>query len=93
MHTDKQIYLLLGADPEFLCLLTDGLRIDGPYEFEAIDVKAQTRARPSRPATTRRARPPPCANGPFCPVAPASTTARREPRTLPRVAPTTSTPG
>ncbi|NEX17722.1 MAG: hypothetical protein C1943_14145 [Halochromatium sp.] len=43
MHTDKQIYLLLGADPEFLCLLTDGLRIDGPYAFEAIDVKALER--------------------------------------------------
>ena len=43
MHTDKQIDLLLGADPEFLCLLTDGLRIDGPYAFEAIDVKALER--------------------------------------------------
>ena len=36
MHTDKHIYLLLGADPEFLGLLTDGLRIAGPYDFEAI---------------------------------------------------------
>ncbi|MBK5938182.1 Rpn family recombination-promoting nuclease/putative transposase [Halochromatium roseum] len=43
MHTDKQIYLLLGADPEFLCLLTNGLRTDGPYAFEAIDVKALER--------------------------------------------------
>ena len=43
MHTDKHIYLLLGADPEFLGLLTDGLRIAGPYDFEAIDVKALER--------------------------------------------------
>ncbi len=43
MHTDKQIDLLLGADPEFLCLLTNGLSIDGPYDFEAIDVKALER--------------------------------------------------
>jgi predicted transposase YdaD len=43
MHTDKPIYLLLGADPEFLGLLTDGLRIAGPYDFEAIDVKALER--------------------------------------------------
>ncbi len=43
MHTDKHIYLLLGADPEFLGLLTDGLRIAGPYGFEAIDVKALER--------------------------------------------------
>jgi hypothetical protein len=43
MHTDKHIDLLLGADPEFLGLLTDGLRIAGPYDFEAIDVKALER--------------------------------------------------
>ncbi|MEA3644021.1 MAG: DUF2887 domain-containing protein, partial [Lamprobacter sp.] len=43
MHTDKQIDLLLGADPEFLRLLTNGLRIDGPYDFQAIDVKALER--------------------------------------------------
>ena len=43
MQTDKHIYLLLGADPEFLGLLTGGLRIAGPYEFEAIDVKALER--------------------------------------------------
>ena len=43
MHTDKHIYLLLGADPEFMGLLTDGLRIAGPYDFEAIDVKAPER--------------------------------------------------
>jgi len=39
MHTDKPIYLLLGADPEFLRLLTDGLSIVGPYHLEAVDVK------------------------------------------------------
>ncbi|WPL19281.1 hypothetical protein Thiowin_04398 [Thiorhodovibrio winogradskyi] len=43
MHADKQIYLLLGADPEFLRLLTGGLRITGSYAFEAIDVKALER--------------------------------------------------
>lgn len=43
MHTDKQIYLLLGADPDFLRLLTGGLRIAGAYQFEAMDVKALER--------------------------------------------------
>lgn len=42
MHTDKHLYLLLGAAPEFLRLLT-GLRIAGPYRFEALDVKALER--------------------------------------------------
>lgn len=42
MHTDKHIYLLLGADPEFLHRLT-GLRIAGRYRFDALDVKALER--------------------------------------------------
>ncbi len=42
MHSDKHIYLLLGADPEFLYRLT-GLRINGRYRFDALDVKALER--------------------------------------------------
>jgi predicted transposase YdaD len=42
MHSDKHIYLLLGADPEFLHRLT-GLRIKGRYRFDALDVKALER--------------------------------------------------
>lgn len=37
------MYLLLGADPEFLRLLTGGLRISVPYLFEAMDIKALER--------------------------------------------------
>ncbi|MFW6258685.1 MAG: DUF2887 domain-containing protein, partial [Halochromatium sp.] len=43
MRTDTQIYTLLGADPEFLYRLTDGIRIRGPYMFEALEVKALQR--------------------------------------------------
>ena len=43
MHTDKPLYLLLGADPEFLHLLTGGVRIEGPYQIDAIDLKALER--------------------------------------------------
>ena len=43
MHTDKPLYLLLGADPEFLHLLTGGLRIEGPYQIDAIDLKSLER--------------------------------------------------
>lgn len=43
MHTDKPMYLLLSADPEFLRLLTDGINITGPYHLEALDVKALER--------------------------------------------------
>jgi len=40
MHTDPQIYTLLSADPEILAILTGGLRVAGPYHFEALDLKA-----------------------------------------------------
>ena len=43
MHTDKPLYLLLGADSEFLHLLSDGLRIEGPYQIDAIDLKSLER--------------------------------------------------
>ena len=43
MKTDKQIYTLLGADPEFLRLLTDGIQVRGPYLFEALEVKGLER--------------------------------------------------
>ncbi len=43
MHTDKPLYLLLGADPEFLHLLTGGLRIEGSYQIDTIDLKSLER--------------------------------------------------
>ncbi|AUB80740.1 DUF2887 domain-containing protein [Candidatus Thiodictyon syntrophicum] len=43
MKTDKQIYTLLGADPDFLRVLTDGIAVRGPYLFEALDVKGLER--------------------------------------------------
>jgi predicted transposase YdaD len=43
MKTDAQIYTLLGADPEFLARLTDGIQVRGPYLFEALDVKGLER--------------------------------------------------
>ena len=43
VKTDTQIYTLLGADPEFLYRLTDGIQICGPYLFEALDVKGLQR--------------------------------------------------
>jgi len=43
MKTDQQIYTLLGAAPEFLRLLTDGIAIRGAYAFEAIEVKGLDR--------------------------------------------------
>ena len=43
MKTDKQIYTLLGADPEFLRVLTDGITIRGSYLFEALEVKGLER--------------------------------------------------
>ena len=43
MKTDTQIYTLLGADPDFLYRLTDGIEVQGPYLFEALDVKGLAR--------------------------------------------------
>ncbi len=43
MKTDKQIYTLLGADPYFLRVLTEGIAVRGPYLFEALDVKGLKR--------------------------------------------------
>jgi len=43
MKTDKQIYTLLGADADFLRVLTDGIAVRGPYLFEALDVKGLER--------------------------------------------------
>ncbi|WPL17898.1 hypothetical protein Thiowin_02941 [Thiorhodovibrio winogradskyi] len=43
MRTDKEIYLLLRSDEEFLRILCGGLRIAGPYQFDAIDLKALER--------------------------------------------------
>jgi len=43
MKTDKQIYTLLGADPDFLRVLTDGIAVRGPYLFEALEVKGLER--------------------------------------------------
>ena len=43
MKTDKQIYTLLGADPEFLRVLTDGIEVRGTYLFEALEVKGLER--------------------------------------------------
>lgn len=43
MKTDKQIYTLLSADPDFLRVLTDGIVVRGPYLFEALDVKGLER--------------------------------------------------
>lgn len=43
MKTDHQIYTLLGADPDLLSILTDGITVTGPYQFEAIELKALAR--------------------------------------------------
>lgn len=43
MKTDTPIYTLLGADPEFLYRLTDGIEVHGPYLFEALNVKGLER--------------------------------------------------
>jgi predicted transposase YdaD len=43
MKTDKQIDTLLGADPEFLRVLTDGIVVRGAYLFEALEVKGLER--------------------------------------------------
>ena len=43
MKTDKQIYTLLSADPDFLRLLTDGIAVRGAYQFEALSVKGLER--------------------------------------------------
>ena len=43
MKTDKQIYTLLGADPDFLRVLTDGIVVRGSYLFEALEVKGLER--------------------------------------------------
>jgi len=43
VRTDTQIYTLLSADPDFLYRLTDGIKIHGPYVFEALDVKGLQR--------------------------------------------------
>lgn len=43
MKTDKQIYTLLSADPDFLRLLTGGIEVSGPYQFEALSVKGLER--------------------------------------------------
>ena len=43
MKTDTQLYTLLGADPDFLYRLTDGIEVQGPYLFEALDVKGLAR--------------------------------------------------
>ena len=43
MRTDQQIYTLLGADHEILRILTGGIVIQGPYHFEAIEVKGLDR--------------------------------------------------
>jgi predicted transposase YdaD len=43
MKTDTQIYTLLGADPDFLYRLTDGIEVHGPYLFGALDVKGLAR--------------------------------------------------
>ena len=38
MKTDKQIYTLLSADPDFLRLLTGSIEVSGPYQFEVLSV-------------------------------------------------------
>ena len=43
MKTDKQIYTLLSADPDFLRLLTGGIAVRGAYQFEALSVKGLER--------------------------------------------------
>jgi hypothetical protein len=43
MRTDREIYTLLGADAETLAILTDGIRVRGPYRFEALEVKGLDR--------------------------------------------------
>ncbi|WP_295434979.1 DUF2887 domain-containing protein [uncultured Thiodictyon sp.] len=43
MKTDREIYTLLGADAETLAILTDGIRVRGPYRFEALEVKGLDR--------------------------------------------------
>ncbi|AUB81994.1 DUF2887 domain-containing protein [Candidatus Thiodictyon syntrophicum] len=43
MKTDCEIYTLLGADAETLAILTDGIRVRGPYRFEALEVKGLDR--------------------------------------------------
>ena len=43
MKTDTQLYTLLGADAEFLRLLTDGIEVRGDYGFEALEVKGLNR--------------------------------------------------
>lgn len=40
MKTDKQIYTLLSADPDFLRLLTGGIAVRGAYQFEPCPSKA-----------------------------------------------------
>jgi predicted transposase YdaD len=43
MKTDREIYTLLGADAETLAILTGGIRVRGPYRFEALEVKGLDR--------------------------------------------------
>ena len=43
MKTDTQIDTLLGADPDFLYRLTDGIAVHGPHLFDALDVKSLER--------------------------------------------------
>lgn len=43
MHTDKEIYRLMDADPELLRLLCGGLSVARPYQFDAVELKALAR--------------------------------------------------
>jgi predicted transposase YdaD len=43
MQTDKEIYLLLRTDDQFLRILCGGLTVAGPYQFDPIDFKALER--------------------------------------------------